>query len=222
LTNLPIDGAFLRRFPPDSHRASRFVTPMSHFVFGDDFHPEKHPTRRDFINFYGPKGAIPSYGFWQILDEGSPPPVSAFKDKFVIVGRRLTAPTDNVLTETFLTPFNSNTFGMEIHATIVGNLIEQNWIRRFSPSTERFFLFMLAGILTYALLSLRPFWTGASFLIAVIAGWLVFSFSMFLAGYFVPGALVVVQMLFVFLFSTMRYYKWAQNMQKLLGIKVDV
>ena len=202
--NLSLDGGIIRRFPPDPDTPNLFSTPMAQVVLGKDPPPNSLPTSRDFINFYGPAGAIPSYGLWQLLDQDNPPPREAFENKIVIMGRRLFSSPEVSLTENFRTPFHSNTFGVEIHATIAGNLIQQNWIRRFSPSTERFFLFMLAGILTYALLSLRPFWAGAGLLMGAIAGWLVFSFSMFLAGYFVPGALVMAQMLLVFLFSTVR------------------
>ena len=79
------------------------------------------------INFYGPPGTYPSISFLDVI-EGKWQQ-SSFKDKIILVG-----PTAPGLEDFVLTPFTQDRnkmAGVEVHANILNNLLDQNPIRPF-------------------------------------------------------------------------------------------
>jgi adenylate cyclase len=132
---------------------------------------------RRWINFYGPARSIESLSYFRPLVENGGVPDGYFKDKIVFIGARSQIDTGvRKLLDEFSTPWShfggrAYTPGVEIHATILLNLLHHDWIERVPFSVECGFV-VLFGLALGALRWLRP-WrallTGAV-LAALLAG----------------------------------------------------
>ena len=133
-----------------------------------------------WINYYGPKNTFSSVNFAQALDpEGVPP--GYFKDKIVIVGGRSTVGYLAAGRDEFGTPYSRGTHqftpGLEIHATVLLNLLRGEWLTRM-PGNWEAVVIILAGLIAGALAAVRPSFAVAaalivSFAIACLACWFV-------------------------------------------------
>lgn len=123
-------------------------------------------------NFWGPARTFATYSFVDVL-EGKIQS-SAFKDKIVLIG-----PTAPSFHDDLPTPFTTSNMilsgspkspGVEIHATIVQSILDNQWFRKVSPVINVAFL-LLVGLLTTLVVSgrgpLRGL-LGALILIAVV------------------------------------------------------
>ncbi len=81
------------------------------------------------INYYGPGGTIPEYSVTDILHGNVPK--GTFKGKIVIVGS--TAQGANDLRNT---PFDSGQPGLEVHASVIDNIISQDFIKKTKTVPE--------------------------------------------------------------------------------------
>jgi adenylate cyclase len=79
------------------------------------------------INYYGSEGAIPTYSFVDVV-EGKVPP-DRFSGRAVFVGFTALAMGD-----VFLSPFAAEVPGVEVLATVAGNVAHNQYLRR-APST---------------------------------------------------------------------------------------
>jgi adenylate cyclase len=140
----------------------------------------RESTVQRWINYYGPKGTFSSVNFGQALDpEGVPP--GYFKDKIVFVGGRSTVGYLAAGRDEFGTPYSRRahqfTTGLEVHATILLNLLREEWLTRM-PGYWEAIVIILAGLIAGALAAVRPAFAVASALIvslaiACLACWLV-------------------------------------------------
>lgn len=80
-------------------------------------------SNRFLINYYGPAGAYPYYSFNDVL-EGKVSP-SIFKDKIVLIGWKAAGIGDN-----WVTPTSPALPGVEKQATIISNILHQDFIIR--------------------------------------------------------------------------------------------
>ena len=121
-----------------------------------------------WINYYGPRDSFASVSIAQALDPSGVPP-GFFKNKIVLIGGRSTVGYLGTSRDEFATPYAriSQRFspGVEVHATILLNLVEGSWLRRMTP-THELILVLLVGLGTGALGFLRP---GLASLVALIA-----------------------------------------------------
>jgi serine/threonine protein kinase len=140
---------------------------------------------RDLINFYGPARTISTVPYYMVLAEDHPIPPEVFTDKVVFVGLNLKSRTGPSQREAFATPFDSNTFGTEIHATAASNLLMKGWIKRVSVQRE---LGIQGGVCAvFALIVLAL--SGVRLLLALpcsILGFLALQYGLFSVGLFVP------------------------------------
>ena len=140
----------------------------------------RESTVQRWINYYGPKNTFSSVNFARALDpEGVPP--GYFKDKIVFVGGRSTVGYLAAGRDEFGTPYSRRahqfTTGLEIHATILLNLLRREWLTRMPDNWEAVVI-ILAGLIAGALAAVRPSFAVAaalvvSFAIACLACWLV-------------------------------------------------
>ncbi len=120
--------------------------------------PREAATQR-WINYYGPKDTFTSVNFARALDpEGVPP--GFFKDKIVMVGGRSSIGYLASTRDEFATPYSRVghklfTFGLEIHATILLNLLRGEWLTRVSENREMLIIIFI-GLVAGALAALRP------------------------------------------------------------------
>jgi adenylate cyclase len=118
-----------------------------------DAGPEK------WIDYYGPKDTFTSVNFARALDPDGIPP-GFFKDKIVMVGGRSSIGYLGSVRDEFATPYSrfshkSFTSGLEIHATILLNLLRGDWLTRVSKNRE-VLIIILVGLVAGALAALRP------------------------------------------------------------------
>jgi adenylate cyclase len=89
---------------------------------GDTFIPTDESGQL-LINYLGPPGTFPRYSITKILNDQFPK--GAFKDKLVIVGSIATGAHD-----LRNTPFHAQHPGMEVHATVVDNILQNDFISK--------------------------------------------------------------------------------------------
>jgi adenylate cyclase len=124
-----------------------------------------------WVNYYGPRDTFPSINFAQALDpEGLPP--GYFKDKIVLIGGRSTVGSLALGRDEFATPYSTSSHqfspGLEIHATILLNLLRGEWLTRMSEKWESI-LVVVTGLLVAGLCVLRPTLATLSALLASVA-----------------------------------------------------
>jgi HD-GYP domain-containing protein (c-di-GMP phosphodiesterase class II)/CHASE2 domain-containing sensor protein len=121
------------------------------------------------INFYGPPGTFPQISVADIIQGNYAQ--SFFRDKIILVGLTITGIEDKKLIP--FTQERNGMAGVEVHANILNNLLDQNAIRvvdeRIRLASGGFFLFL--GFLSFIKLSEKAaaiFWL--STLIVITAG----------------------------------------------------
>jgi adenylate cyclase len=141
-------------------------------VLGAGITRESRETAVNFwVNYYGPRDTFPSINFAQALDpEGLPP--GYFKDKIVLVGGRSTVGSLALGRDEFATPYSTSSHqfspGLEIHATILLNLLRGEWLTRMSENWESI-LVVVTGLLAAGLCVLRPTLATLSALLTSVA-----------------------------------------------------
>jgi adenylate cyclase len=133
-----------------------------------------------WINYYGPPDSFSSVNMAQALDPDGIPP-GYFKDRIVMVGPRSAVGYLGVGKDEFVTPYSrwnhGFSSGLEIHATILLNLLRGEWLTRM-PVTWETALIVVSGLVAGSLAFLRPLMASlltviVSIAIACIACWLV-------------------------------------------------
>lgn len=132
--------------------------------------PRESPVQR-WINYYGPMNTFSSMNFARALDpEGVPP--GFFKDKIVMIGGRSAVGYLAAGRDEFGTPYSRRahqyTSGLEVHATILLNLLHGEWLTRL-PSRWENVLIIVVGLLAGSLAALRPSLASVSALIMSLA-----------------------------------------------------
>jgi adenylate cyclase len=124
-----------------------------------------------WINYYGPKNTFSSVNLAQALDPQGVPP-GFFKDKIVMAGGRSAVSYLAAGRDEFGTPYSRRTHqftsGLEVHATILLNLLRGEWLTRIPDKWETAILIFI-GLLAGALAALRPSLAVASALIVSCA-----------------------------------------------------
>jgi adenylate cyclase len=165
--------------PPDSDDVFRFVFParegkpglaLAAYELASGDTSQRTPGAR-YIDYYGPARSIKTISVYQALDPKQYLPPGFFKDKIVFVGKSRNAEPGNAEKDTFPTPFRGTTFGVEIHATIAGNLIENREIKVPDRRLEVALLFLLPIIASLTFMALRPLVGGAAFVVLLLAPW---------------------------------------------------
>jgi adenylate cyclase len=195
LVNLDMNtkDGFIRTFPfPTSDQTKRFPF-LAYAAAGVPSTPGmRTPARRDLIKYYGSareNARIVSY--WEMFEKLAPAEEASFKDAVVFVGLLLRADTGVAQKDSYLSPFGGEmVFGVEVHATIAGNLLEQSWIHRPSRSLELVTVGLLGGVATFIGLSFSPIIL-ASVVGALAIAWLVLSIVSISGNFFVVGASTV-------------------------------
>lgn len=123
------------------------------------------------LDFYGPAETIPTYGFSRVMAGEIPP--AEFQDKVVLVG--VTSPLFHDQVET---PFTKGNMvldgklappGVELHATVVENLLHGRFFKRASPVFNLGLIF-LGGFMALLLTAKRNPWANLAIVLAVIVG----------------------------------------------------
>jgi adenylate cyclase len=78
---------------------------------------------RLLVNYLGPRGTFPTYAFADVLRGRVPD--STFTDAIVLIGAVASG-----LADTFITPFEAVFPGVERHATVIDNILRQDFLHR--------------------------------------------------------------------------------------------
>lgn len=221
LVNLDMNtrDGFIRTFPfSNSDQTKRFPF-LAYAAAGIPKKPDMPvPQPRDLIKYYGSareNARVVSY--WEMFEKMSPVEEASFKDAIVFVGLLLRSDTGVAQKDSYLSPFGGDMiFGVEVHATIAGNLMQGSWITRPSAFTEVFGLALTAGAITYMALVTSPLILGS--VVGVIAAlWSVASYFLIGNGFFVAGAATVLIFLpALVLISAMVSYVGARRSEEAL------
>ncbi|MBW4488716.1 MAG: CHASE2 domain-containing protein [Trichocoleus desertorum ATA4-8-CV12] len=133
-----------------------------------------------WVNWPGSAQRIQQYSYAAVLQ--GQVPNTAFKNKIVLVG--MTA----IGFDPLPTPFNRNpsASGVHLHAAVISNLLQQNWLRR--PPQSWSWLLLLAGPGLSWVLSRWNTSQQIGLWIGICLGWSLVSLLVFKAGYWVPVA----------------------------------
>jgi adenylate cyclase len=127
------------------------------------------------IDYYGPARTIKTISIYQALDPKQFLPPGYFKDKIVFVGASQDSAVGLAAKDAFMTPFagrqGQTTFGVEIHATLAANLLDQREITLLDHRLEIGLLLLLPLISTLTFMLLRPVAGGIAFLVLLFAPW---------------------------------------------------
>lgn len=149
---------------------------------------------RLLINYHGPGGTFPTFSIVDILDGKFEP--DAFKNKIVLVGATATAVYD-----LRVTPFQENFPGVEIHANILDNILNNDYIQR--PYWAIFYelaVILFFGLLFGLALGRFPALWGALFSILAVISYGVVDMTYFFSnGYWVKSVMPIIQALILFL-----------------------
>ena len=146
------------------------------------------PGPRDLIRYYGPGRTIPVISFWEVLEDPLPATKELLRDALVIVGLSMRSDIGGAQKDSYQTPFGPPMiFGVEVHATILANLVERGWISRPSQFFELAAQSALIAGATFLALIATPV------VLAVVCGafalmWSVASFFFLGQGFFLGGA----------------------------------
>ncbi|HEY9640007.1 MAG TPA: CHASE2 domain-containing protein [Coleofasciculaceae cyanobacterium] len=134
-----------------------------------------------WINWRGPVSESPTYSYIDILQQRVP--AKQLQDKIVLVGITATG------FDPLRTPFNQNppTTNVYLHATIVNNLLQQNFLKVL-PDAWIFMGLLLAGPSLSAVFSRWSHGQQLAGLMALCLGWSVLSLLLFRGGYWMPVA----------------------------------
>lgn len=147
-----------------------------------------------WLNYYGPGDTFSSVNIAQALAPDGIPP-GYFKDRIVMVGPRSAVGYLGLGKDEFATPYSrwnrQFSTGLEVHATILLNLLRSEWLARMPLNWETA-LIVLIGLVAGSLAFLRPlvaalFAVIFSIGIASVACWLVWDHRTWF-GWVIPAA----------------------------------
>ena len=129
-----------------------------------------------YIRHMGPAHTFPYVSYYQVLHGDKSLPPDFFQDQIVLIGRDVRASPEAgaAQADMFATPFLGGskllTPGVEIHATIIENVLTGQVVSRASRSEALLFLSVALLLAFPALLRWHPVWSGTWFLALMLAG----------------------------------------------------
>jgi adenylate cyclase len=179
-------------------------------------------TAERWINYYGPAGRIASRPIADVLKPfatQAPIPDAFFRDRIVLIGSATLTKLSGERKDAFVSPFaalsdsaSRDQFipGVEVHATVLLNLIRGDWLRRLNLRWE-LLLILLTGLLAGpGLLQLR----GVPATLAALGGILgltavgygAFEWERVWFGWLIPVTQIAVGWLYSLVFNSLRLF----------------
>lgn len=148
------------------------------------------PGKRDFINFYGPPGTFTRISLYELLK----PNQYDFKDKIVFLGMLSMKKSDVPGSyDVFSTSgaFSNLYFGVEIHATILCNLLDKSYIRGLSQLIELIFLTVMGLVFFSRILTKKPAAALKFYIIGLLLWFLATLFGFLFLKVLLPGVFLM-------------------------------
>lgn len=128
---------------------------------------------RMLINYRGPGETFPHYSISDIIQDRLDPEL--FRDRIVLVGATATG-----IYDLRVTPFSTVYPGIEIHATVIDNILHEDFLKRPDWTFIADLLaVLLLGLLMVPVLSRMKALYGFIFAVLLAAAWVVFNFQLF-------------------------------------------
>jgi adenylate cyclase len=169
--------------------------------FGPDIIVHPDPISRLLVNYHGPSHTYPYVSFADVVQRKFTP--GTFKDKIVLVGASATG-----IGDLRATPFGSLDYpGVEIHANVIDNILNQQFLMRHSPQVIADVCAILFFGLPFGifLALVPPRWLVTS--VAVLAGFMGLVYWAFLHGWWlnliVPAVTLLANSGFVALYRVL-------------------
>lgn len=137
-------------------------------------------TQRAILNWYGPQKTFKHIPFWEIVNaqkENNKAYFEMFKDKIVYFGTTATS-----LSDIKSVPTESNLAGVELHATFLNNVLDNNFIKKTSLKTEFIISILLSLIVGYCVLQTTSVFKTIVFLFLTLGFYTII--SIFIMMYF--------------------------------------
>lgn len=164
---------------------------------------------RLLINYRGPGGTFPTYSVADIL--AGEIPDEKLAGKVILVGATATG-----IFDLRVTPFQENFPGVEIHANIIDNILNNDYIQR--PDWAHYFelgTILFLGLLFGTLLGrLRAVWGAGLILVTVVVYYLIDMHLFFANGYWVKIVMPLI-LAFVLFFICYTYRFFTEEIDKL-------
>lgn len=136
------------------------------------------------INYYGPPGSLKTVSYYQAMEWETHLSEEIFRDRLVFVGfmTRTAAEIYGKVTDHYPVPFTRSAgqsmAGVEIHATIAGNIIQDSFIRPMPGKLVIPTSVILSLIFMFLFYSIRP-GVGAGLLLVLLFGLFTLSYLLF-------------------------------------------
>ena len=168
---------------------------------------------RMLVNYRGPVGTFPYYSITDIIHGRLDPAV--FRDKIVLVGATATG-----IYDLRVTPFSTVYPGVEIHATVIDNILHEDFIKRpgWAVIIDIMAVLLLGLLMVPVLARLRAFW-GLVFAIALAFLYVLFNRFVFTGwNLWLNMVYPVLTVLFVYVGITLyRYITEEREKKKIKG-----
>lgn len=181
----------IRHFPQPRSEQERGFPTLSQAAAGIAPGATGMPGPRDLISYYGAGRTIPIISFWEVLEDPLPTTKEMLKDAVVFVGLLMRSDTGGAQKDSYQSPFGAPMiFGVEVHATIVGNLLEKRWISRPAKGLE----VVTQGLIMAGMVCASFVATPVALAVATgvfVLVWCVASFALLGQGFFLAGAATI-------------------------------
>jgi len=163
------------------------------------------------IDYYGPARSVKTVSVYQALDPEHYLPDGFFQGKIVFVGLSEKAASGPAAKDAFPTPFTGargeTTYGVEIHATIAANLLENREVDLLPAWIENALLIVLPLIALSCFAWLGPLYGAAALLVLTPLPWLVAYLAFTGKGLWVPVVIPsAVQLPLAYTLNVVWYY----------------
>ncbi len=113
-----------------------------------------------WINYYGPPSTMPSFSYYQLLED-KVVAEDLLRDKVVFIGSRFATGFTGTAKDQFRTPYSLTGYplvnGVEIQATLLVNLRKREWLNRLNSRWEASIAILFGLVVTWGLSRLRPY-----------------------------------------------------------------
>jgi len=157
--HVPVEGDLvIRQFTYDKEE---LIPPMS-VAAAEVFSNSTNHSFLRWVYYYGPPGTLPHVSFFRAISETEIPP-GFFHGKIVLIGSRMSVKAAGERNDDYLSPYSRIEKGKkllmpgaEIQATLLLNLLRNEWLEKMPLPFERSLTYFLAVGLGLFLPKLRP------------------------------------------------------------------
>jgi CHASE2 domain-containing sensor protein len=184
------------------------------------------PQSTDLINYYGPPGSIPQVSAYKVLKDSAEINRERFRGKIVLIGSAVPAGAAFSVKDAFFVPGSAqSSVGVEIHSTVISNILKREWIRRIPPQYELPIVNGILVVAAFVLGRLTPrvaVLSAAAFvLVWILSAYLSFTRSLFLPGVNLCLIVLPLMMLATLLAKLNILRKKQEQLERMLGVDLE-